>query len=204
MNIRRGYEMRSRAVSTQATRDRIVGAMLELFLERWYDEITLKDVAARAGVALQTVVNHFSTKEGLLAGLIEDPRLLDRFAGQRFRARPGDHAQAIALLVADYERAGDAMVRMLALEGRVAAVRPVLAIGRVGHRDWLRSIFGDVLADLASARRERRLDLLVCATDVYVWQILRRDQGRSRQQTLDVMLEMVDGVIMTSEQAGWG
>jgi AcrR family transcriptional regulator len=199
--MRRSYEMRSRADSTQATRDRIVGAMLDLFLERWYDEISLKEVANSAGVALQTVVNHFSTKEGLLAALLEDPRLLAQFAGHRFRARAGEPARALELLVADYERAGDAMVRMLALEGRVPAIRPVLEIGRVGHRDWLASIFSSELAPLPDRDRGRRLDLLVCATDVYVWQILRRDQHRSRKQTVEAMLDMVEAINATGAGA---
>lgn len=190
----RPYHMRARAVAAQATRNRILAAMLELFLKRWYDEITLKDVAAEAGVALQTVVNHFSTKEGLLSALLEDPRLIDEFAGRRFSAEPGDVAGALELLEADYEHAGDAMLRMLALEWRAPAIRPVLEIGRVGHRRWLEAIFETSLATLPARLRERRLDQLVCATDVYLWQILRRVQRRTRKETLRSVLEMVTAI----------
>lgn len=201
---RRAYRMGSRAEAVQATRDRILATMLLLFRERWYDEITLKDVAGEAGVALQTVLNHFSTKDGLLAALIEDPRLIAEFAGHRYRANPGDGLKALDLLVADYERAGDAMVRMLALEGRVPAIAPVLQIGRVGHREWLASIFADALRDPEKPQREERLDLLVSATDVYVWQLLRRDLGRSRQQTLARMRDMVHAVVAVSITEGVG
>jgi len=64
--------MRTRAASAQATRQRIIGTMLELCLHRWYDEITLRELAAESGVALQTVINHFGTKEGVIAAMLEE------------------------------------------------------------------------------------------------------------------------------------
>src|SRR5438445_13690665 len=98
--------MSARAASTEATRDRIIAAMLALLMERWYDEVTLRDLADHAGVALQTVVNHFSTKEGVLAALLEDPRLLAQFAGARFSDEPEDVRAAGEVLVRDHDRAG--------------------------------------------------------------------------------------------------
>ena len=188
--------MEARAATTEATKDRVLGAMLQLFLELWYDEITLKAVAEKAGVALQTVLNHFSSKDGLLAALLEDRRLLDAFAGQRFHAQPGDDvAVPMQLLVSDYERAGDAMVRLLALEARIPAVKPVLDMGRIGHRLWLESVYGYELNGQRGDAREHRLDLLVCVTDVYTWHILRRDQGHSRAETLAAILEMVRAIM---------
>lgn len=187
--------MEARAATIQTTKDRIIGAMLQLFLERWYDELTLKDVAEKAGVALQTVLNHFASKEGLLAALLEDQRLLDVFAGHRFRAQPGDDVHTVMqLLVADYERAGDAMVRLLALEARAPAVQPMLDMGRIGQRIWLESVFEYDLRGLRGDARERRLDLIVCATDVYTWHILRRAQGHSPAETLTAILEMVEAI----------
>jgi AcrR family transcriptional regulator len=186
--------MRARAESAQATRERILGAMLELLLERWYDEVTLRDLAKAAGVSLQTIVNHFSTKEGVLAALLEDPRLLEVFAGQRFKARADDVPGAVSLLVGDYERAGDAMIRFLALESRVPSLAGVLSIGRVGHRDWVQAAFPGAVAELRGAERERRVVLLICATDVYTWQILRRDQRLTRAQATTAMAELVEAL----------
>jgi AcrR family transcriptional regulator len=169
--------------------------MLDLYRRRWYDEITLADVAELAGVALQTVLNHFSTKEGLLSALLDDPRFLQEFAGERFRAKPGDARTALGYLVADYERAGDAMVRLLALEPRAPSIHPHLAMGRIGHRLWLESMFAGDLDDLGREDRERRLSMLICVTDVYAWKILRRDQGLTRDETLSRMLDMVAAVL---------
>jgi AcrR family transcriptional regulator len=186
--------MRTRAAATQATRERIRSAMLQLFRERWYDEITLAEVAKTAGVALQTVLNHYSSKEGLLNAVLGDPRLLEDFAGHRLRAEAGDVSGAIGLLVDDYERAGDAMVRLLALEARAPSVRPAVDMGRIGHRLWLDSIFDTTLRTLDGAERERRLTQLVCATDVYTWKILRRDHGHTREDTLAAILDMVGAI----------
>ena len=58
-------------------------------MDRWYDEVTLRDVAEGSGVALQTAVNHFATKEGLLAAMLQDPR-----AQAESEAREGRPQQA--------------------------------------------------------------------------------------------------------------
>ena len=186
--------MRARAESAQATRERIVGAMVELLLERWYDEVTLRDLAKAAGVALQTIVNHFSNKEGVLAATLEDPRLAAAFGGDRYELPPGDVRVAVDALVDSYERAGDATIRLLALESRLPSLARLLAFGRDSHRQWVQDSFPAALDGLAGAERERRIVLLVCATDVYTWQILRRDQNLTRDQTTDAMVELVEAL----------
>jgi AcrR family transcriptional regulator len=203
MNMPRSYTMRARAVATQETRERIIGAILALCIDRWYDEVTLHDVAAHAGVAVQTVINHFGTKEGLLAAMLADPRTQREFGGQRSKAVPGDIPAATDLLLEDYERRGDAAIRLLALEARVPALVPVLAFGRAGHRAWVERIFPAALDGLAAPERERRVLLLVCATDVYTWKILRRDQGLSRAATAEAMCALV-GALHPGRGAGDG
>ncbi|WP_327586945.1 TetR/AcrR family transcriptional regulator [Nonomuraea sp. NBC_00507] len=49
-----------------------------LFVERGYDDVTIADVAAAAGVAKMTVTNHFPLKEDLVLDLHED--LVNRLA----------------------------------------------------------------------------------------------------------------------------
>ena len=56
----------SRAEKTRLTRRRIVAAASELFLDEGYGATTLDQVAARAGVAVQTVYFHFGNKATLL------------------------------------------------------------------------------------------------------------------------------------------
>jgi AcrR family transcriptional regulator len=184
--------MKQRAAAAKATRDRIINAARLLWLERWYDEISMREIAARAGVVLQTVVNHFGTKEAIFAAVLEPPMLEKLMA--RAKARPGDIPGAIRLLVRDYEETGDAIVRTLALEGRVTGLQPNIDRGRALQRGWVESTFPAAFSDLRGRERERRIDLLVCATDVYTWKLLRRDRGLSQEQTAAAIRELVEAL----------
>jgi AcrR family transcriptional regulator len=54
----------------QARRDRIVRAALQLLDGGAYDQIQMRDVAARAGVALGTLYRYFTSKEHLYAAVM--------------------------------------------------------------------------------------------------------------------------------------
>ncbi|MGW7538309.1 TetR/AcrR family transcriptional regulator [Amycolatopsis sp. NPDC054798] len=49
-----------------ATRQKIADTALRLFLERGYDEVGIRDIAAEADVAVTTVFSHFASKEALV------------------------------------------------------------------------------------------------------------------------------------------
>lgn len=189
---KRPYRMGKRAVTTEATHQRIIDAALELWRERWYDEITMRNIAATAGVALKTVVNHFGTKEAIFAAAMERP--VEEGLMTRGEARPDDIVGAVRLLVQDYENVGDATIRTLALEGRVLALQPILDRGREHQRDWVESTFPAALSGLHGAARKRRIDLLVCATGAYTWKILRRDHGLSQRQTAAAIRQLVEAL----------
>jgi AcrR family transcriptional regulator len=53
------------------TRDRIVGAAVELFALRGYAGVTVADVAAKAGTAKGSLYRHFESKEDLFAAAVE-------------------------------------------------------------------------------------------------------------------------------------
>ena len=181
--------MSVRAAAAEATRDRIVAVAQDAFMNQWYDEVTVRGIAASAGVALQTVLNHFPSKEALCAAANE--RLAGSIESARFSVEPGDILGAITTLVDDYERTGDASLKMLAVEERVPAVQPWLALGREGHQRWCEQVFASALDGLAGRRRARRLARLVVATDVYTWKLMRRDKGLSRSETITAMRELV-------------
>jgi AcrR family transcriptional regulator len=185
--------MRERAASAEATRLRIIDATRDLALERWYDEITLKDIASAAGVALQTVVNHFGTKDGIFAATLDQPPRPEFMT--RLGATPDDVQGAVDLLVADYEYAGEAIIRGLALEERIPALKPILERGRKAQREWVQRTFPSALAQLRGQSLERRVDLLVCATDVYTWKVLRRDRGLTPAKTAEAFRELVEALI---------
>lgn len=194
MNTKRSYTMRVRAEAAQATRHHIIGSMLDLCLDRWYDEITLRELAAQSGVALQTVVNHFGTKDGVLGAMLQDARARAAFAGQRGRAEPGNIPGAVDLLMRDYEHAGDAIIRFLALESRISFLAGLLTAGREEHRSWLEHTFPAALLGQNSVEREHQLQLLICTTDVYTWKLFRRDQHLTQEETAARITDLVEMV----------
>ncbi|MFB7336095.1 TetR/AcrR family transcriptional regulator [Streptomyces adustus] len=60
-----------RALKAQETRRRILEAARELFVERGYGATMLQDVAAQAGVAVQTIYFVFGNKRTLLKELVD-------------------------------------------------------------------------------------------------------------------------------------
>jgi len=192
MKAETGYRLGRRAVSRERTRQRILDAAEGLYRERWYDDVSLREVAADAGVALQTVVNHFGAKGGLLAAVA------DRMAAGVDRRRDavdlGDLDGAVATIVDEYEDLGDTIVRMIALEGRIDELAPLLDSGRAVHRGWVERVFGEYLPG-PGAMRERRVVMLMAATDVLTWKILRREQGLDRTEAETAMRESVTALV---------
>ena len=52
-----------------APSERILAAAFELFARRGFDEVTMTDIAAAAGVARATVFNHFRSKHALVVAI---------------------------------------------------------------------------------------------------------------------------------------
>ncbi|MEU3737729.1 helix-turn-helix domain-containing protein [Streptomyces sp. NPDC032198] len=85
-----------------ATRKKIADTALHLFLERGYDAVGIRDVAAEADVAVTTLFSHFASKEALVFDLDADfeQRLVqaatDRAAGEPLI--PALHREILALV----------------------------------------------------------------------------------------------------------
>jgi AcrR family transcriptional regulator len=186
------YRQTVRAQSASATGRRIVEVFLRRLGEQWYDEIRLEQVAADAGVTVQTVVRRFGGKAGLLA---EAVRSMVRDAKKRRATPPGDPERLARNLVADYERTGDNILRLLALEPRHAVLHEHLTEARTRHRDWVAKAFAEDLKPLDAGMRQSALDTLVVATDVYTWKLLRRDLGRSVAMTRDAITGMIRSIL---------
>lgn len=190
---RRPYRMTARREAVEQTREAILEATFDLWLQRPYDEVTVEAVAESAGVSRQTVHRQFGTKEELVVAVAE-------WVGPRIEAarkvEPGDVTGAVDRLVEGYETMGDANVRALELEGRVDEIDDLLAQGRASHRSWLEGVFAPHLP-ASHQQRESLVDALYAATDVMVWKLLRRDLARSRQETQATILRLVRGVLGT-------
>jgi AcrR family transcriptional regulator len=189
----RRYSMRARADAAQRLSEQILDATLELWLERSYDEITLQQIAERAGASLSTVLRRFGSKEGVVEAIIAT----DRYGEMQARAAvaAGDVDAAVRAIVEGYERAGDAVLRNLALEHRMPAVAEWVELGRRRHREWIERVFAAWLPARRDRDYRRLRSQLIVATDLYTWKILRRDQGLSRQETERAMRELVGRLI---------
>lgn len=182
--------MRARAASTSKTRERILDAVIALSEERFSVEIILSDVAARAGVTVQTVLRHFGSRHGLFAEA--QARQVAQVRVER--ATPvGDAASAVRNVVAFYDRLGEWSLRLQAQERSDELCRQSVELGRRVHREWVEEVFAPQLM----GRRDRKelVDLLVVATDVLAWKILRRDGGMDRATACKRMLRLVRAIL---------
>ncbi len=184
--------MRTRTVAKATTRSRILKAVEDLATERLTVEVTLDDVAERAGVNVRTVLRHFGDREKLLDAAIEAASV--DFATER-KPPAGELTTIIAVLIDHYERRGDLVIRMLAQEEN-PRVASIVATGRLVHREWVAAAFGSQLPGDAPAR-EAMIDLLVVATDVYAWKLLRRDRGLDRTVVDERIRALVTSVLST-------
>ena len=85
----------------------------------------------------------------------------------------------------------------MAQEDTDAQIRRVTDHGKATHRRWVDEVFAPFIGADAAL-----VDLLVVATDVYTWKLLRRDRGLSRTQTEQRIRQLVIAVIATHEKTG--
>ena len=132
------------------TSSQLLDAVMTLTAERGLDAVSVREVAAAAGVSIGTVQYHFATKDDLLvaafARVVDDTRARLR----RIEVGPGVRDTMIRalsqLLPLDSERRREGQV-YLAFAAR-AAVAPGL---RVIQRDLLNGVRDEVAAVLAEA-----------------------------------------------------
>jgi AcrR family transcriptional regulator len=191
--IHRPYRMTARAATTAATGERILNAAVETFWERPTVELSLNEIASRAGVTVQTVIRRFGSKDGVVAAAVE--RETAKVGRQRDPALVTSPTDAVRQLVDHYEVLGDRVIQMLAEEVRTPALGQVAETGRRFHREWCEQVFAAALSPLAGRERERRLAQLVAVCDVYTWKLLRRDAGLSRRQTELALLELLEPLL---------
>lgn len=191
MKATRTYTMRARAEQAEQTRLRIIRATVALGGERPLAACTLPAVAERAEVSVQTVLRIFGSRDSLLREVAE--RTSAEVVAER-TADPDDVPGSIAAVVDHYERRGDTVLLLLGQEAWEPYAAQVTAVGKRLHRDWVAAVFARSLDPLPEARRAAATDLLVAATDVFVWKLWRRDLRRSRDETMERMLELAASV----------
>jgi AcrR family transcriptional regulator len=178
--------MGARAEAVAATRRSIVHAVVGLASQHPFAEISLDDVAGRAGVSVQTVLRQFGSRDGLMDEAM-DVAMTE--VEESRRTPPGDVTAAVRTVMDHYEDRGRASLLLLGQETYDDLARRVTTRGKALHRDWVRAAFAPATDD------EAVLDLLVVATDVYTWKLLRLDRRLSRAATERRMHHLVTAVL---------
>ena len=183
--------MTARADAVEQTRTRVLDATMALAETRAVSQLTLDDIAAAAGVSVQTLLRRFGNRAGLIEAVREHATAL---VAEERRVPAGDVDAAVHAVLEHYEHRGDAVLLMLTQEDTDAATSEVTRGGRELHRAWVTEAFGPYLPP-AGADRDELVDLLAVATDVYTWKQLRRDRGLSLPMTERRMRALVGALL---------
>lgn len=189
----RPYRQVARAEAAAATGERILDAAAEIWSETPIDQMTLDQVASRAGVTVQTVIRRFGGKDLLIAAVFE--RVIALALHERDQAPPGDIAAIVRVLSENYEVLGDKVLKLLGEEPGHPIIREATEGGRRSHRDWCSRVFAPFLERVEGVDRKRLLAQLVAVCDVQTWKLLRRDARLSRKQTEQALAELLERLL---------
>jgi AcrR family transcriptional regulator len=194
MKSTRTYTMSVRADAVAETRQRIIATFFELAREQMFPDISLDDVAAAAGVSVQTILRHFKSRAGLTEATMD--HAIATVTEER-QAPVGDVEAAVAVIVGHYEDRGQTALLMLAQESSDPQVAELTRRGRAMHRTWVRNVFAPFVSP-----RDPLIDLLVVATDVYTWKLLRIDRRYSRARTEQLIRRMATSLLEGTQREG--
>lgn len=192
MKTTRPYVMRARAAAAEETRLRILRAVIAATDDKPIASIVLSDIAERADVSVQTVLRQFGSRDGLLDAAVE---LAAKEVAEERATPPGDVDAAVRVLFDHYEARGDGTMRLLAQESWDERAMSITTRGRAVHRRWVEDVFAPLLADRTDGEQTELVDLLVVATDVYTWKLLRRDRDLSRAAAQRRVLRVINSIL---------
>jgi AcrR family transcriptional regulator len=193
VNRSRTYDNSGRAAHAQETRRRAVAVAYELLLDKGYAATKLSDVAARAGVSVETIYKGFGSKAALtkqvydvtLAGDDEPVPMSERPEIKAIVDEPDPRRKA-ALYAALGRRLGERLGSLLAVLLRARGADPDLeAFARTIAEERLAGsgAFVGLLADAGALRpgldSARARDLLWALTSPELYQLLVIERGWS-------------------------
>jgi AcrR family transcriptional regulator len=214
--VKRRYESVHRQQQAQLTRTAILDAAAVLFVDPGYAATPLTAIAARAGVAIQTVYKIFGSKKALLSALVditiagddepiplaERPFVAEVAALSDARDKLARYARH---LVATHARLAPIM---LALAGAATADPDAAAIWRknLHERHHGMSMFATELASTGQLRPDVSIDtaadVLWLAMDVRNYDWLVRVRGWPAEQFQRWYVDTVAAAILTAPEHG--
>lgn len=190
---KRVYKGTVQAEIAALTERRILEASLALFDEQWGDQITLDQIAERAGVTVQTILRRFGSKERLADAVSQEA--FRRAMQQRIEPPVTDLTTFVHGLIAYYEAGGERMLRGLAQEARHPQLHAIIDVARASHREWLERTFKTHLEQRDAATRGRLLAQLYTITSVYTWYQFRHESGLNQEETAHALYEMIEKLL---------
>jgi AcrR family transcriptional regulator len=156
-----------RTEQARATRRRIIASGRELFLQQGYAAATLDQIAARAGVAVQTVYFHFANKRTVLKKVMDvlavgddaPVPLLDRPWVQQVRDEP-DARRALAIWLRNDRIIFGRVAPMLSIVRDAAGADPEMA-EQWRTNQHQRYLAHRTLAEILAAKKALRPGLTV-------------------------------------------
>lgn len=152
-----------RQAHRRLTRDRIVAALVELIDDEHPLDVSMAQVAARAGVSEPTLYRHFPTKRDLFGALasMEFARVTDGIAPETV----DDLAAAVRTVFARAQ-AMEAVVRWTLAAPDPARVPRLNSSARL---DMLRRTLGDAMTPLPQDDAEQLLRVILLLTSPIAW-----------------------------------
>jgi AcrR family transcriptional regulator len=192
--VKRPYNSTRRQEQAAETRLRIIDAARELFVAKGYGRTTIAEIAAAAGVAVETVYSAFRNKHTLLRqvwfvtfrGDEEDVRFLDRPEIRAVLAEPDlatRFAQHAVALTAAFGRVAPLLAALHGAAASEPAAAAMLAEWDEGRLDAC-STYAEAAAgsgQLAVSEAECR-DVLAATMDGALWQRLVVESGWSDER----------------------
>ncbi len=185
----RPYYSPTRRLQLTATKAAIVDAARDLMGKDGYEATTMEQIAAGAGVAVQTVYKHFGSKPAIVRALIERTRQDPRIAEQRRQlldaADPREQVRLLAQRARLYAEMGLHTAGILAARAKdpelARSIRRETAGVRRSHLEYARSIERKrALRAGVSVEDAADYIMLLSAPD-RVW-MMQRDKGWSFDQ----------------------
>ena len=192
----------------QQTRQEILGAARRLFAAHGYAATSINDIAAEAGVAIQTIYARLGSKRGMLLALIDlidEEAEVDRLApGVTGAATPVAAIRAGVRLTRSFqERCGDIIEALFTAAGSEPELADAVAEGQRRHREGAR-ITIDRLRELDGLRSEvspeQARALFALSTNHEAWRELVRGHRMRWQASEDWLTEALSRALLAQPE----
>lgn len=194
----------------QATKSRVIEAAIRLFSANGYKGTTMADIAAEAGVAIQSVYTAGRSKAELLQAAVQrsvagdDQEVLVHqrpgFTALAAETNPEVQVRLAASAICDIQERSEPMQ---AAQREAAALDPVIAAGLdAAHRkrrETVRAVIGMVPEDRLRYSVEDSTDTVWAVASAEVFLLLRRVQGWSWDQICEWLAHTLADLLLLPE-----